>query len=729
VAEANGKTATKPAKSASPPLQEREDIRASGQFGPITELSLGIRYAGGGRFGPIPRFGSAPLSFTAAPEARIQPQPLKPVLDIAESDDVLEREAERVAERVSARLNAAPGATPPDPAAPPNAGAPPALPFSGSRPRASLLQRASLLEVAGETAGITAKESRPAGLIVDDGVETLTPGQMTKSRFLEHLREVACETAERELRRVGRTAQGCPYIEQMLARYARRSAAALERAIRRYAPETTRAQQAEEYLPLVSTRLAQGIVEWQTTGKLPDGLPDELKPGRLGDVLEAAVSVGQAAMAGAKALFKGKEGGAKSGVDAHALADRLGPGKPLEGSARSRMEWAFGRSFEDVRVHTDDHAASLSRSLHARAFAIGPHVAFGADEFRPGSPAGDALLAHELAHVVQQSGGPAQNSAAPGPGATNEALEQDADQSTWDAMAAIWGKGSLGQPRRARARRRVNTQPRLSRCAADRQASPASAYDRALLEGTQLLKGVGFGVQWSKENCNVPMKDSFDEEFWEKVPGECKLRARKKTSLAVAAMFDPARKAKWKLDCEQFSQVVHFYAILKTRGADALDQLVGEHVEITPLAKSGKHALPTKILWGRAAPGEKMKEHELDKQGVAVPKKDGRELTIDELLAVTPFGSRVTFENGHPQGRTYAALQNFQFENTLFVGKDRFVEHPLVVHTGISETTNILTSEEIIDMMAKASDPYVDESRPLIFISEIEFFDVPSGDR
>jgi len=66
------------------------------------------------------------------------------------------------------------------------------------------------------------------------------------------------------------------------------------------------------------------------------------------------------------------------------------------------MEARLGHSFADVRVHSDPGAAGQARTLGARAFAIGRDVVFGARQFAPGTPAGQALLAHELTHVVQQ---------------------------------------------------------------------------------------------------------------------------------------------------------------------------------------------------------------------------------------------------------------------------------------------------------------------------------------
>jgi hypothetical protein len=67
------------------------------------------------------------------------------------------------------------------------------------------------------------------------------------------------------------------------------------------------------------------------------------------------------------------------------------------------MESRFGHGFGAVRVHTGSGAAEAARLLRARAFTKGSDVFFGAGEYRPEAPDGKKLLAHELAHVVQQS--------------------------------------------------------------------------------------------------------------------------------------------------------------------------------------------------------------------------------------------------------------------------------------------------------------------------------------
>jgi outer membrane protein OmpA-like peptidoglycan-associated protein len=66
------------------------------------------------------------------------------------------------------------------------------------------------------------------------------------------------------------------------------------------------------------------------------------------------------------------------------------------------MERAFGRDFSHVRVHTDTRAAASARAFRAQAYTLGADIAFASGRYAPSTPAGRSLIAHELAHVVQQ---------------------------------------------------------------------------------------------------------------------------------------------------------------------------------------------------------------------------------------------------------------------------------------------------------------------------------------
>lgn len=101
----------------------------------------------------------------------------------------------------------------------------------------------------------------------------------------------------------------------------------------------------------------------------------------------------------------GPAGGPVPSTSTRIIEAARGQGAPLPAPLRARMESGFGLSLADVRIHTDDRAGHVSRDLGAQAFTTGSDVFFGAGEFRPGSSSGLRLLAHELAHTVQQSAG------------------------------------------------------------------------------------------------------------------------------------------------------------------------------------------------------------------------------------------------------------------------------------------------------------------------------------
>jgi outer membrane protein OmpA-like peptidoglycan-associated protein len=82
-------------------------------------------------------------------------------------------------------------------------------------------------------------------------------------------------------------------------------------------------------------------------------------------------------------------------------------GQRLAPETRAFMEPRFGRDFSQVRVHADARAAASARAVNALAYTVGTSIVFGQGRYAPGNSQGRRLLAHELSHVLQQSGGPA----------------------------------------------------------------------------------------------------------------------------------------------------------------------------------------------------------------------------------------------------------------------------------------------------------------------------------
>jgi Domain of unknown function (DUF4157) len=77
-------------------------------------------------------------------------------------------------------------------------------------------------------------------------------------------------------------------------------------------------------------------------------------------------------------------------------------GHGLDSATRAYMEPRFGYDFSNVRVHSDECASESARALQARANTVGRNIVFSNSEPSPRTPAAWPLMAHELAHVIQQ---------------------------------------------------------------------------------------------------------------------------------------------------------------------------------------------------------------------------------------------------------------------------------------------------------------------------------------
>jgi hypothetical protein len=106
-------------------------------------------------------------------------------------------------------------------------------------------------------------------------------------------------------------------------------------------------------------------------------------------------------------------------------------GQPLDPQVRSTLEPRFGHDFSNVQVHTDASAARSAEAVEAHAYTVGSHIAFNAGQYDPQSAGGQQLIAHELAHVVQQSSG-----AASSPMASSMVVSEPGDRHEQEAEAA-----------------------------------------------------------------------------------------------------------------------------------------------------------------------------------------------------------------------------------------------------------------------------------------------------
>ena len=124
---------------------------------------------------------------------------------------------------------------------------------------------------------------------------------------------------------------------------------------------------------------------------------------------QEADTVANTIAAGGKIRRKISGGSGSSGITVSNQMERQlnhlkGGGQAMPTGLRNMMESGFGQDFSHVRLHTDSEAASLSSSIHAKAFTHGNDIYFNQGQFSPNTAEGQKLMAHELTHTIQNSG-------------------------------------------------------------------------------------------------------------------------------------------------------------------------------------------------------------------------------------------------------------------------------------------------------------------------------------
>ena len=174
----------------------------------------------------------------------------------------------------------------------------------------------------------------------------------------------------------------------------------------------------------------------------------------------------------------------------------IGGGQPLDKASRGALEGHFGTGLSDVRVHTDSNAAGAAGSIDSQAYTVGRDIYFAEGMYAPSSQSGQRLLAHEVAHVVQQRSGKQPTLAARPAhgikiGAPDDALETDAERKAEEFVSGAQPAELSDEEQRKRresapvAQRQIQRQPQQSG-AAQQAANWRDRLD-ALLPGGGLL--------------------------------------------------------------------------------------------------------------------------------------------------------------------------------------------------------------------------------------------------
>ncbi len=257
-------------------------------------------------------------------------------------------------------------------------------------------------------------------VIADDALATLPTGHERRNAFMDALGLALERMVDEEMRGTALEGRGCPIIEHYVDYYRAQPLHNVRRAAARFSGLTQPPRDAHALRRAIVARTRQHLRAWRRTGELPR-LPGLSLPALDESVLDA--------------VFGDERGeGVQRKADGPAAATphsplgalaTLGPGAPLPARTRGQLEPHVPQGLGGVRVHTDARAAALTSHENAHALTVGEHIAFAPGAFQPGTLQGDALLAHEIAHTVQQR---RPRSAGRG------ALEHDADRFAMNAM-------------------------------------------------------------------------------------------------------------------------------------------------------------------------------------------------------------------------------------------------------------------------------------------------------
>ncbi|WP_327562572.1 eCIS core domain-containing protein [Actinophytocola sp.] len=266
----------------------------------------------------------------------------------------------------------------------------------------------------------------PPGLIVEDSApDPLDPTQLRRTAFIGQVRSAVTDQVGPL---ISFTPMGATFNEQLdeqAAKYGGTPAAALEREVRKAVPAAAGMTSAPDLVGAV----ARDAVEQAQRNPL-GGADTESDTGLPADDKLMRIA------------FKARNGVSRPAAEATSTRAALGSGRPLDAGVAGQVGGLYGADLSGVRIHTDERAAGTVESMGARAFTVGSDIAFAGGEYQPGTLVGDALLAHELAHVVQQGAGThlmAENASHDDSG-----LEEEADVAAAAAVMSARGiRGTL----------------------------------------------------------------------------------------------------------------------------------------------------------------------------------------------------------------------------------------------------------------------------------------------
>ena len=202
--------------------------------------------------------------------------------------------------------------------------------------------------------------------------------------------------------------------------------------------------------------------------------------------------------------------GVAAGAENAVAAASSSSGNALPENLMRKFEGSLGTDLSGVRVHTGAESANAADAVGARAYTVGQDIHFGAGQYDPSSGGGEHLLAHEVAHTVQQSGGPPVRQNKLEVSSPDDPQEHEADRAA-DAMVSgspfsITG-GSAGAARKIARERKwdwgFGAKPTVgdgfAKFAVDGSAKVEQGMSYVTVAG-QLSAGGEVEVKWKKDS-------------------------------------------------------------------------------------------------------------------------------------------------------------------------------------------------------------------------------------
>lgn len=364
--------------------------------------------------------------------------------------------------------------------------------------------------------------SENSHLITEDKCSE-SEGLIGKSAFLDIAEEHVRATLRKSFEGTGFTEKDCPWLQHLFRHYNRRSAKYLEHSIHKYLPGTKQAESIDQYIAHLSEKVQRAIAAWLITGQITE-VPAEI-PRRLMRV---------------------------AGQEAANQRARMGKGKELDKVTKTRMEAAFSASFGEVKVHVENEGSVFAKELDAEAATIGADIAFAEGKYKPGTPEGDALIAHELAHVLQQQNANESGIMGSGSGSEYEAIEDDAEAATRGVMGRLFGgMKSVVSDLKANAWPRLKSGLQVQRCASE--PTPKS-YDECITEGQKKYRAKEF----------TEAADLYEQA--EKLAGSDTVKKKKATYKKFMALGNA------KLYDEDYDEAISYFEQAKNYASDETEK-------------------------------------------------------------------------------------------------------------------------------------------------------------